>query len=153
MACQTPASMKTFILAMITHPDVEARAYLEIDAVLGLPPSRLPTPADRGSLPYLCAILLEVYRWSATVPLGLPHRLTREDTYRGWRIPKGTVVWANIWAILNDPRVFPEPEVFRPERYLEIRDGEWRLRQLTREEDPMQIAFGFGRRQVAHLCR
>lgn len=54
-------------------------------------------------------------------------------------------------AMLNDPRVFPGPECFMPERYLvhSKEDGQgdvWTLRTLAREEDPVQIAFGFGRR-------
>lgn len=53
--------------------------------------------------------------------------------------------------MLNDPHVFPEPECFKPERYLansqeDGRGDAWTPRALAREEDPMQIAFGFGRR-------
>jgi cytochrome P450 len=43
---------------------------------------------------------------------------TQDEIYRDWRIPAGTVVFGNAWAILHDPSVYPEPEAFRPERFL-----------------------------------
>ncbi|TBU29405.1 cytochrome P450 [Dichomitus squalens] len=139
----TPSSMTAFILAMTLWPDVQTRAQAELDSVLGASWTRLPTFADRPKLPYVNAIVLEVLRWNPAVPLGLAHRLTQDDVYRGWFIQKGTVVWANIWSMLQDPTVFPEPQVFRPERYLR-EDGT--LRELERYEDPSIIGFGFGRR-------
>lgn len=152
--------MTAFILAMLLRPEVQARAQRELDTVLGPSWARLPTFADRARLPYIQAIVLEVLRWNPAVPLGLAHRSTQDDVYRGWVIPKGTVVWANIWyvvrviplngigehdvrSMLQDPAVFPEPTEFRPERYLNV-DGT--LKELERHEDPSIIGFGFGRR-------
>ncbi|KAI0824885.1 cytochrome P450 [Trametes gibbosa] len=139
----TPSSMTALILAMTLWPAVQARAQKELDAVVGPSWTRLPTFADRARLPYINSVILEVLRWNPAVPLGLAHRLTQDDVYRGWYIPKGTIVWANIWSMLQDPAVFPEPKQFRPERYLNT-DGS--LRVLERHEDPSVIGFGFGRR-------
>ncbi|KAI0360360.1 cytochrome P450 [Trametes cingulata] len=139
----TPSSLTSFILAMTLHPTIQARAQHELDAVLGPSFTRLPTFADRARLPYVSAIVLEVLRWNPAVPLGLAHRVTQDDVYRGWVVRRGTVVWANIWSMLQDPTVFPEPTEFRPERYLNP-DGT--LRELERHEDPSIIGFGFGRR-------
>ncbi len=52
-------------------------------------------------------------------------------------------MWANIWSMLQDPAMFPDPHEFRPERYLN-EDGS--LRELERYEDLSIIGFGFGRR-------
>lgn len=35
--------------------------------------------------------------WGTIGPLGVPHRLTQNDTYRGYKIPKGSLVLSNIW--------------------------------------------------------
>ena len=65
-----------------------------------------------------------------------------DDFYDGRFIPKGSLVFANIWAMLRDPHVFPEPDRFNPERYLEKVDDE-----TARRRDPRVLAFGFGRRR------
>ena len=77
---------------MAMHPEVQERAKLELDDVVG--PDRLPNFDDFNSLPYIQAILLESVRWIPVTPLGLPHATTEEDIYKGYRIPKGTVVFA-----------------------------------------------------------
>ena len=99
---QSFSTIQTFFLAMAANPHVLAKAQAELDAVLGPlagagDQARLPTFTDRARLPYVNAIVLEVLRWNPAVPLGLAHQLTRDDVYRGWHVPKGTVVWANIW--------------------------------------------------------
>jgi len=53
---------------MVQFPDVQRKAQEEIDRVIGT--DRLPTFADRGSLPYLEAVYLETLRWTVPVPLG-----------------------------------------------------------------------------------
>ncbi|KII91350.1 hypothetical protein PLICRDRAFT_173216 [Plicaturopsis crispa FD-325 SS-3] len=151
----TTSAVASLILAMTLYPEVQRRAQTELDAVLGPIDEagenprtkrhyRLPTLADRERLPYTNAIVLEVWRWNPSAPLGLPHFSTQDNEYRGYTIEKGTVVWANIWSMLHDPTVFPEPSLFRPERFLD--ETEMRLRELDRREDPVGIAFGFGRR-------
>lgn len=124
---------------MITHPEVMKKAQAEIDSVVGS--DRLPTFSDRYSLPYLDCVMTEVLRMGVAVPLGLPHRLMEDDVYRGMFIPKGTLVFANVWNILRDEALYPEPFEFKPERYLVEAD------ELTvRRRDPRQYVFGYGRR-------
>ncbi|KAJ7098285.1 cytochrome P450 [Mycena epipterygia] len=140
----TPSALTSFILAMALNPEVQERAQSEIDALLtpsdydqSSIPTRLPTFEDRDKLPYISAIVKEVWRWNPSVPLGLPHVVTQDDQYRGYTIEKGSIVWANIWAILHDDEIFPEPFTFRPERYLTDDD---------RAGSTVAAAFGFGRR-------
>ncbi|KAJ7931239.1 cytochrome P450 [Mycena leptocephala] len=133
----TPSALTSFILAMALNPKVQDRAQLEIDSLLTAIPTRLPKFEDRVRLPYISAIVKEVWRWNPSVPLGLPHVVTQDDKYRGYTIKKGSIVWANVWAILHDEEIFPEPFVFRPERYLT--GGE-------EASSTVAAAFGFGRR-------
>ncbi|KAF8182928.1 cytochrome P450 [Pholiota molesta] len=128
----TIASLHTFVLSMLLYPHELKKAQDEIDKVLGK--NRLPNIDDRPSLPYLECVLKEVvHRMNPMVPLGMPHRLMEDDFYRDFYIPEGTNVLANIYAILRDCH---EPDVFRPDRYL----------QDENLPDPLGVIFGFGRR-------
>lgn len=53
---------------MTLFPDIQSRAQAEIDAVVGY--DRLPTSADRSSLPYIDALVKEVFRWNPVAPTG-----------------------------------------------------------------------------------
>ena len=59
--------MHTFILAMILHPDIQKRAQVEVDRIVG--DERLPSFADRGQLPFIEAIIKECLRWKCVAPL------------------------------------------------------------------------------------
>ncbi|KAF8552662.1 cytochrome P450 [Imleria badia] len=137
----TMTTISHFILAMVQHPLVLKRAQAEIDAVVGQ--NRLPALEDRPSLPYCNAVFTETLRWSAPVPLGLPHRLMEDDVYNGTFIPKGSLVFANIWTILRDETLFPNPHAFNPDRYLVPAVDE----ATERRRDPRAYIFGFGRRR------
>ncbi|GJE86534.1 cytochrome P450 [Phanerochaete sordida] len=133
----TVSAIDSFFLAMTLYPDVQRRAQAEIDAVVG--PQRLPISADRANLPYIEALIKEVLRWNPVAPLGVAHRVTRDDFYEGYLIPKNTLVIANIWKILHDPDVYLDPFAFNPSRYLAA--------QTTPvAPDPKLFVFGFGRR-------
>ena len=53
---------------MVIHPEIQHKAQKEIDRVIGS--GRLPTLADQPSLPYVDALVKEVFRWQQVVPLG-----------------------------------------------------------------------------------
>ncbi|KAH7890271.1 cytochrome P450 [Phlebopus sp. FC_14] len=137
----TIATISHFILAMVQNPKYLKRAQAEIDAVVGQ--NRLPGCDDREALPYCDAIFTETLRWGVPVPLSLPHRLTEDDIYDGMFVPKGSLVFGNIWAILRDENLYAEPHSFRPERFLEPPADE----MTERRRDPRPYVFGFGRRR------
>ncbi|KAH8105125.1 cytochrome P450 [Cristinia sonorae] len=158
----TTATSQSFVLAMAMNPHAQKKAQEELDRVVG--PSRLPDFSDLDSLPYVRAVMLETLRWIPTVPVGVAHALTEDDVYEGYHIPKGTVVVAvsvdfcrrysstNVTEILeclgmlHNPEDYPEPEAFKPERFLD-KDG--RIDPSVR--DPTIMAFGFGRRICAGM--
>ncbi|KAI6017136.1 cytochrome P450 [Pisolithus marmoratus] len=133
----TVASNYAFFLAMTLYPEVQKKAQTEIDAVTRI--ERLPTFADRESLPYTEALVKEVFRWHATVAIAPPHRVTVDDIHNGYYIPKGTIVISNVWGMLHDPLTYPDPMEFNPDRFLPG-EGE------PVPTDPRNICFGFGRR-------
>ncbi|XP_022090899.1 cytochrome P450 2J6-like [Acanthaster planci] len=117
----TATTLRWGLLYMILHPDVQERVQREIDAVVGR--NRLPRMSHRSELPYTEAVLLELQRIGNIVPLGVPHRASENTTFQGYTIPKDTFIVANHWALHRDPKLFPEPEKFSPERFLNA-DGE-----------------------------
>ncbi|THH20317.1 hypothetical protein EW146_g1032 [Bondarzewia mesenterica] len=129
-----------FLLQMMDHPEIQEKAQAELDQVLG---GRLPTLEDRERLPYCTALFDECIRWAVPVPLSLPHCLLEDDEYRGMLLPKGSIVFANIWNIVRDENIYPDPEVFDPERFIEKGDAT----HSTKQADPRQFIFGFGRRR------
>ncbi|THH15228.1 hypothetical protein EW146_g5214 [Bondarzewia mesenterica] len=144
----TAAVASHFLLAMLFYPGIMRRAQQELDHVLG--GNRLPTLADRGRLPFIDAIFEESLRWGCPMPLGLPHAAMEDDEYKGMRIPKGSIVFANIWNILRDENIYPNPDIFEPERFLDkSQDGS----RHQRQRDPRPYVFGFGRRRcpATHL--
>ncbi|KAF8509202.1 cytochrome P450 [Hysterangium stoloniferum] len=131
------------ILALVLNPDIQRRAHTELDTVLGSPQDsdfRLPSFDDRPHLPYIDALVKESLRWIPVAATGVAHATTDEDEYRGYRIPKGSIVIANAWAMLHDETVYSDPLIFRPDRFLASVDK-------TPETDPAtRGVFGFGRR-------
>ncbi|TCD61890.1 hypothetical protein EIP91_007794 [Steccherinum ochraceum] len=135
----TSGLMEFLILAIAMHPGVQSKAQTELDRVVGH--SRLPGFRDLEDLTYLKAIVMETVRWLPVAPLGAPRLLERDDVYKGYHIPKGTVVSYNAWAMLRDPQDYEDPEKFVPERFIGVNGM---IDPLIR--DPISIAFGFGRR-------
>ncbi|KAI0350838.1 O-methylsterigmatocystin oxidoreductase [Trametes cingulata] len=131
-------STRALFLAMVIYPEVQRKAQKELDDVVG--PDRLPDFTDREALPYINAVTKEVMRWHSVVPLGVSHRVMEEDEYNGYRIPAGTLVVPNAWAMSRDPEAYPQPDEFIPERFLKDHGGPSRTR------DPEKYQFGFGRR-------
>ncbi|THU87628.1 cytochrome P450 [Dendrothele bispora CBS 962.96] len=132
----TMSAICTFFLAMSLYPDVQLKAQQELDTVLGR--GQTPTFDDRSSLPYVEAIYREVMRWHPALPVGLPHGCTEDIYYKGYIIPKGTVISANIWAMTHDESKFDKPDEFIPERHLD-----------QKSDINSILAYGFGRRICA----
>ena len=55
----------------------------------------------------------EVMRWRFVNKFGTNHFATEDGWYKGWFIPKGSILMINIWGIHYDPEKFPEPEKVR----------------------------------------
>jgi len=132
-------TIQTFFLAMLLNPEVVKKAQMEIDSVIG--PDRLPNFEDRSRLPYINAIVQETMRWHPITPMGLPHVSTQDDIYKGFLIPKGSIVLPNIYGFSQDPSKYEKPSEFIPERFM----GGVQYGGKAAEAD-VEFIFGFGRR-------
>ncbi|KAI0264149.1 cytochrome P450 [Gloeopeniophorella convolvens] len=133
----TGAAILNAVLAVLLHPDVQKKAQEEIDLVTG--GERLPTFGDRPRMPYVDALCKEALRWKVVTPLSIPHRASQDDIYEGFFIPKDAIVIGNTWGILRDPKLFPEPDAFKPERFLHSNG-------TLRNDAVLKVAFGYGKR-------
>ncbi|KAG2135100.1 cytochrome P450 [Suillus clintonianus] len=129
----TSLAICTVLMAAACFPEEQAKVHAELDAVIGR--HRVPTFADQKSLPLLQAFITEALRWRPSATGALPHRTTKDENYR---IPAGTTVFGNLWSISQDPDVYPEPEAFKPQRWI----GD----QGKPRDDIKFFVFGFGRR-------
>ncbi|KAJ7348867.1 cytochrome P450 [Mycena albidolilacea] len=134
----TVSAATTFFFAMMMYPAIQNRAQAEVDAFLAAE-NRLPTLHDQAAFPYLGCVIKEVFRWAPATPIGLFHCTSQSDTYNRFSIPAKTTVIANIYAMMHDEDVYPDPFVFDPERFM----------GSSPQADPRECVFGFGRRVCA----
>ncbi|KAF5367063.1 hypothetical protein D9758_003939 [Tetrapyrgos nigripes] len=138
----TSAFLHTVIMCLIAFPDVKKKAQEEIDRVVG--EDRTPRMEDFEDMPYVRALIKETHRFRPVAPLALPHALTADVSYRGYTIPKGTIIFANTWGIYHDPEIYDDPETFKPERFL---SSEYGVKPGVSDKDFRHtLVFGYGRR-------
>lgn len=135
----TTALLTEWVMAeLVLNYEVQHKLHHELDIVVG---NKNITDADVAKLPYLQAIVKETLRVHPPGPLLSWARLSTSDVQlsNGMVVPANTTAMVNMWAITHDPKVWEEPLVFKPERFLDadvdVRGGDLRL-----------APFGAGRR-------
>lgn len=136
----TASTLLSFIVAMAKYPDALQKAQQEIDGICGS--VRSPTFDDLERLKYLKCCMDETLRWRPVAPGGIPHMLTEDDSIDGYVLPKGTILFANAWAIHRDENEYDSPEDFIPERFLNNKFGT-RVAVET-GDDHRRVTYGFG---------
>ncbi|KAI0105615.1 cytochrome P450 [Hypoxylon sp. NC0597] len=133
-----------WLVAMIHHPKWQAAVQKEVDEACE---GRLPTLDDTPKLPILRACIKETMRWKPNVPTGVAHEMEADDEFRGYFLPKGTRIVPLDWAFLRNPEKYPDPDNYRPERWLE---PGWPTYQEPLTAYPTikgLTSFGWGQRQ------
>lgn len=109
----TSATLNWCMTALARNPTVMAKAQSEVrDAFKG---RNKITEQDLGRLSYLKLVLKEALRMHTLGPVLIPRVCRETCQIMGYDIPKGMVVFVNVWGICRDPKYWDEPEEFKPE--------------------------------------
>lgn len=135
----------SFLEAMMRFPEVQEKARKEVESIVGVA-DRLPVYEDLEKIPYVRCLMKELWRWRPPVALGHPHITTKELTYKGLRLPAGSRIHLNSWAIGHDPNRHADPERFWPERYEGDLTNSEQSKNSADVKDRDHFAFGSGRR-------
>jgi cytochrome P450 len=111
---ETTAIAATWIWYFLSqHPEVEAKLHDELEVVLG---GRTPTMHNLAHLPYTDMIVKETLRLYPPATL-LPRQASEDVVIGGYTLKKGSTVFISPYVVHHDPRWYPEPERFLPERW------------------------------------
>ena len=132
----TSSSLLWSFFYLLHHPECQGKIHDEINAHIGR--DRLPSLEDKPKLDYTNAFMHEAMRCTAFVPMSVFHFTYSEIKYKGYTIPPDTMLVSSLYHVLHDPDYFPEPEKFRPERFLDS--------QGKFKPDERVVPFGIGKR-------
>ena len=111
---ETTANLLTWTWYLLArNPDVEARLHAELDEVVG---DRPVTPADLPDLVYTGRVVNEALRLYPPV-WAMGRRAIVDQEIGGYAIKTGSIVAVNPYVMHHDPRFFPDPYRFDPDRW------------------------------------
>lgn len=113
--------------------------YEEIKSVAG---DRKVDENDMPKMPYLNAFCKELLRRHPPTYFSLTHAALEPTTLGGYDVPTNASVEFFLGGILHDPKIWPNPEKFDPDRFLGGKDDA----DITGVKDVRLVPFGLGRR-------
>ncbi|XP_060732792.1 sterol 26-hydroxylase, mitochondrial-like isoform X2 [Tachysurus vachellii] len=130
----TSNTMMWALYLLSQDPKAQDALYQEVNSVIK--GDKIPTAEDINKMPYLKAVIKETLRMFPVVPINARLLSENDVIIGGHYFPKKTTFLMHHYAIGHDETIFPEPRVFKPERWL--RDGRKRPSPFG------SIPFGFG---------
>ncbi|XP_012383181.1 cytochrome P450 1A4-like [Dasypus novemcinctus] len=125
-------------LYLIYYPEIQAKIQDEIDGNIGL---KSPRFEDRKILPYTEAFINEIFRHTSFLPFTIPHCTTTDTTLNGYFIPRNTCTFINMYQVNHDEAIWDNPNLFRPERFLNEKG------ELNKSLVEKVLIFGMGIRK------
>ncbi|XP_038841621.1 cytochrome P450 2K1 isoform X2 [Salvelinus namaycush] len=116
----TGTTLRWGLLLMAKYPHIQDQVQEEISRVIG---SRQPLVEDRKNLPYTDAVIHETQRLANIAPMAIPHTTSRDVTFQGYFIKKGTSVIPLLTSVLQDDSEWESPHTFTPSHFLDEHGG------------------------------
>ncbi|KAI3967613.1 hypothetical protein MKW92_003488 [Papaver armeniacum] len=140
----TSTALQWVMANLVKHQEIQSKLSDEIRTL----DSDEIQEEDLKKLPYLKAVILEGLRRHPPGHFVLPHAVTKDVVLDGYVVPKEATVNIMIAEIGRDQKIWEDPMVFKPERFLNEEDGSLNeeLSDVTGNKEVKMIPFGAGRR-------
>uniref|UniRef100_A0A672IQ30 Cytochrome P450, family 2, subfamily Y, polypeptide 3 n=1 Tax=Salarias fasciatus TaxID=181472 RepID=A0A672IQ30_SALFA len=132
----TSSTIKYALNVMVKYPKIQDAMQQEIDSVIGQ--KRSPRMEDRKSLPFTDAVLHEIQRFMDIVPMGVPHYALSDISFKGYTIPKDTIIFPLLHSVLKEENRWATPWSFNPQHFLD-QNGNFK-------KNPAFLPFSAGKR-------
>nr|QQL94708.1 cytochrome P450 2g1 [Lateolabrax maculatus] len=132
----TSSTIRYALSVLIKYPNIQEKMQQEIDNVIGQ--DRCPSMEHRKSLPFTDAVIHEVQRFLDIVPFSLPHYALQDISFRGYTIPKDTVIIPLLHSVLKEEKHWATPLSFNPQHFLD-QNGNFK-------KNPAFLPFSAGKR-------
>uniref|UniRef100_A0A3B3IF32 Cytochrome P450, family 2, subfamily Y, polypeptide 3 n=1 Tax=Oryzias latipes TaxID=8090 RepID=A0A3B3IF32_ORYLA len=132
----TSSTIRYALSVLIKHPKIQEKMQEEIDSVIGR--ERCPSMEDRKSLPFTDAVIHEVQRFMDLAPFSLPHYSLKDISFRGYTIPKDTMIFPMLHSVLREDKLWSSPWSFNPQNFLD-QNGNFK-------KNPGFVPFSAGKR-------
>uniref|UniRef100_A0A3Q1I3B2 Cytochrome P450, family 2, subfamily Y, polypeptide 3 n=2 Tax=Anabas testudineus TaxID=64144 RepID=A0A3Q1I3B2_ANATE len=135
----TSSTIRYALNVLVKYPDIQEKMQQEIDTVIGR--ERCPNMEDRKSLPFTDAVIHEVQRFLDLTPFSVPHYALKDISFRGYTIPKDTVILPLLHSVLKDKKQWSTPWSFNPQHFLD--------QNSNFKKNPAFLPFSAGKRACA----